>query len=102
MWLTAFTLCFQIQLAPLQGGTGAAAADRQRRGDRLNGVGRVAARVPVGRAGHARAHGRGLHSLTSELNLRTFWNTSLPVELNLSTFGTRPRVNLGNVGDKVS
>ena len=31
---------------------------------------------------------RGLHSLTSELNLRTF--------------GTHPRVNLGYMGDRVS
>jgi hypothetical protein len=45
---------------------------------------------------------RGLHSLTSELNLRTFGDTSLTVELNLSTFETHPRVNLGHMGDKVS
>jgi len=32
------------------------------------------------------ALGRGLHSLTSELNLRTFWNTPFTLELNLSTF----------------
>jgi hypothetical protein len=44
----------------------------------------------------------GLHSLTSELNLRTFRNTSLTSELNLSTFGPHPRVDLGYVGDKVS
>ena len=36
---------------------------------------------------------RGLHSLTSELNLRTFGNASLTLELNLSTFGTHPRFN---------
>ena len=47
-------------------------------------------------------HGRGLHSLTSELNLRTFGDTSLTLELNLSTFGTHPRVSLGHMGDKVS
>jgi len=29
--------------------------------------------------------GRGLHSLTSKLNLRTFSNTSRTLELNLST-----------------
>jgi len=46
--------------------------------------------------------GRGLHSLTSELNLTTFGNTSLPLELNLSTLGPRPRVALGYMGDKVS
>ena len=46
--------------------------------------------------------GRGLHSLTSELNLRTFGITSLTLELNLSTFGTPPRVNLGYMGHKVS
>ena len=36
----------------------------------------------------ADAMGRGLHSLISELNLRTFGNTSLTLELNLRTFGT--------------
>jgi hypothetical protein len=46
--------------------------------------------------------GRGLHSLTSKLNLRTFGNTSLLLELNLSTIGAHPRVNLGYLGDKVS
>jgi len=48
------------------------------------------------------AIGRGLHSLTSELNLRTFGNASLTLELNLSTFRTHPPVNLGCMGDKVS
>jgi hypothetical protein len=46
--------------------------------------------------------GRGLHSLTSQLNLRTFGNTSLTLELDYSTFGTRPRAGLGHVGDIVS
>jgi hypothetical protein len=46
--------------------------------------------------------GRGLHSLTSQLNLRTFENTSLPLGLNLSTLGTRPRVRLGYMGDNLS
>jgi len=36
--------------------------------------------------------GRGLHSLTPELNFRTFGNTLLPLELNLSTFAPRPRI----------
>ena len=39
---------------------------------------------------------RGLHSLTSELNLRTFGNALLTLELKLSTFGTfetRPGVS---------
>jgi len=40
--------------------------------------------------------------LPFKLNLRTFGNTSLPLALNLSTFGPRPRVNLGQMGDKVS
>jgi hypothetical protein len=35
---------------------------------------------------------RGLHSLASELNLKTFRSTPLTLELNLSTFGTHPRV----------
>jgi len=46
--------------------------------------------------------GRGLHSLTSKLNLRTFGNTSLTLELNLNTIGPHPRVNLGYMGDNVS
>ena len=46
--------------------------------------------------------GRSLHSLTSELNLRTFGNKSLTSELNLSTVGTHPRVMLGYLGDTVS
>jgi hypothetical protein len=41
-----------------------------------------------------RPHSRGLHSLTSELYLRTFGNTSLTLELNLRTFERHPRVNL--------
>ena len=44
--------------------------------------------------------GRGLHSLTSKINLRTFRNTSLTLELNLSTFGPHPRVVLGCMRDK--
>ena len=38
--------------------------------------------------------GRGLHSFPFPLNLRTFGNTLLTLELNLSTFGPRPRDNL--------
>jgi hypothetical protein len=44
---------------------------------------------------------RGLHSLTSELNLRTFGNALLTLELNLSTFGRYPRVGSGCLGEKV-
>jgi hypothetical protein len=51
---------------------------------------------------HPMITGRGLHSLTSELNLRTFGFTPLTLELNLSTFGTHPRVDMGYMGDKVS
>jgi hypothetical protein len=43
--------------------------------------------------------GRGLHSLTSELNLRTFGNVSLTLELDLSTFISSARVNLSYMGD---
>jgi len=45
---------------------------------------------------------RGLHSLTSELNLRTLGNASLTLELNLSTFETHPRVKLDYMVDKIS
>jgi len=44
---------------------------------------------------------RGLHSLTSELNFEDLQDTSLTIELNLSTFGTHPRVKLSSMGDKV-
>jgi hypothetical protein len=46
--------------------------------------------------------GRGLHSFSFQLNLRTIGNTLLPLELNLSTFGPHPRVTLGHMWDKVS
>jgi len=57
--------------------------------------------VPGADRGGGKVASRGLHSLTSELNLRTFGNKPLPLELNLHTFGPHPRVNLG-MGDKVS
>jgi len=47
---------------------------------------------------------RGLHSLTSELNLRTFGDTSLTLELNLSIhgwfglFGGQSKLNLSGKG----
>ena len=41
-------------------------------------------------------------SLQSSTNLRTFGNTSLTLELNLSTLGKYPRVNWGYMGDKVT
>jgi len=45
--------------------------------------------------------GRGfIHSFTFQLNLRSFGNTSLTSELNLSTFGPHPRVKLGQMGTK--
>jgi hypothetical protein len=44
----------------------------------------------------------GLHSLTSQLDMRTFGNTSFTLELNLITYGTHPRVRLGYMGDNVS
>ena len=46
--------------------------------------------------------GAYLHSLTSKLNLRTFGNTSLTLQLDFSTLGPHLRVHLGCVGDKVS
>jgi hypothetical protein len=45
---------------------------------------------------------RGLHPSTSQLNLRTLENISLPLKLNVSAFGPRPRVHLGCMEDKVS
>jgi hypothetical protein len=82
---TAFKFWFQVQLVPLHLGD-------ERHADLHIRVG------PDGlRDG---GQGRGLHSLTSKLNLRTFGNTSLTLKLNLSTFGPHPRVNLGCVGTK--
>jgi hypothetical protein len=66
------------------------------------GGGPLGAADRAGRRRLQHAAGRGLHSLTSELNLRTFRKTSLPLELNLSTSGPHPRINLGYVGNKVS
>jgi len=45
---------------------------------------------------------RGLHSLTSKLTLEDLRDTLLTSELNLSTFGTRPRVTLVCMGATVS
>jgi hypothetical protein len=45
---------------------------------------------------------RGLHSLTSEIQLEDLRDTSLTLELNLSTFTTHPQVNLGLMGDEAS
>jgi hypothetical protein len=59
-------------------------------------------RAQVHEPGAPQVPGRGLHSLTSELNLRTFGNASLTLELNLSTSGTHPRVSLGYMRDKQS
>ena len=52
--------------------------------------------------GGGRRGGRGLHSFTSPLNLRTFGNTLLTLELNFSTFGPHQRGDLGCMGDQVS
>ena len=50
--------------------------------------------------GMGRRQGLTLAHFTAQLeDLR---DTSLTVELNLSTFGTHPRVRLGQIGDKVS
>ena len=64
------------------------------------GGGRTAVAAPRNAGRTGRGAGRGLHSLTSELNLRTFGNTSLTLQLNLSTFGTHPRVDWDHVGDE--
>jgi hypothetical protein len=89
----------------IQTGVSAAAGARERR-ERHGGAARAHERRR--RCSCARPHeadavcGRGLHSLTSELNLRTLGNTSLPLELNLSTFGPHPRGMLDYTGDTVS
>ena len=45
---------------------------------------------------------QGLTLVHFMAQLEDFRYTSLTVELNLSTFGTYPRVNWGYMGDKVS
>ena len=63
-------------------------------------VSRAAAAACVAAAAAAAApRCRGLHSLTSELNLRRLGNTSLTLELNLSTCRTHPWDNVARMGD---
>jgi len=45
---------------------------------------------------------QGLPLVHFSAQLEDLWDTSLTFELNLSTFGPHPRVNLGCVGDRVS
>jgi len=45
---------------------------------------------------------QGLTLAHFRAQLEDLWDTSLTLELNLSTFGARPRVTLGYVGDRVS
>ena len=45
---------------------------------------------------------QGLTLAHFRAQLEVLRDTSLTLELNLSTFGTHPRVNLGYMGDKVS
>jgi hypothetical protein len=45
---------------------------------------------------------RGLHSLTSAARFEDLRDTTLMSELKLSVFGPHPRVDLGDMGDKVS
>jgi len=45
---------------------------------------------------------RGLTLAHFTAQLEDLGNTSLNLELNLSTFGIRPRVNLGFMGDTIS
>jgi len=49
---------------------------------------------------HALAAGATLAHFRAQLE--ALRNTSLTLELNLSTFGTHPRINLGHVGHNVS
>ena len=46
--------------------------------------------------------GQGLALAHFKPQLEDLRDTSLTLELNLSTFGTHPPVNLGHTGDKVS
>jgi hypothetical protein len=47
-------------------------------------------------------HGQGLTLAHFRAQLEDLRDTSLTSELNLSTFGTHPWVNLGHIGDKGS
>jgi hypothetical protein len=48
------------------------------------------------------AQRQGLTYVHFRAQLEDLRDTSLTFELNLSTFGTRLRINLGHMGDKVS
>ena len=50
----------------------------------------------------ARTSRHGLTLVHFSAQLEDLRDTSLTLELNLSTFGAYPRINLGYVGDKVS
>jgi hypothetical protein len=50
----------------------------------------------------AQAEGQGLTFALFRAQLEHLWDTSLTLELNLSTFGTHERVNLGYMEDKLS
>ena len=71
-------------------------------GGEQRGGGKTPARHSIESDASDTAWGRGSHSLPSKRNLRTFGNTSFPLELNLSTFGPRPLLDLDYMGDQVS
>jgi len=48
------------------------------------------------------AHGQGITLARFRAQLEDLRDTLLTLELNLSTFGTHSRINLGHTGDKVS
>jgi hypothetical protein len=65
-------------------------------------VGGSGAGVAVGTHWNSVDIGRGLHSLNFRAQLEDLRDTSLTLELNLSTFGPHSRVTLGYMADKVT
>jgi hypothetical protein len=62
----------------------------------------AAAAVPLVMAQAAAPGGQGLTLVHFRAQLEDLRDTSLTLELNLSTFGKHPRVSMGYMGDKVS
>jgi hypothetical protein len=53
-------------------------------------------------ASHDTAVSAGAYTRSLQSSIELLRDTSLTLELNLSIFGTHPRVNSGDLGDKVS
>jgi len=61
-----------------------------------------AAALSVAAASRSAASSQGLTLAHFRAQLEDLWDEPLTLELNLSTFGTHPRVDFGHLGDKIS